>query len=287
MNQTVIRHMFVACSVVALSGCQFLGNLHLTRNSHSQQADQPEVAIASGLANQEGRDHLRGGRTGLAIEAFDRALASGEDPAASYNGLGVAYARLGRTDLAFRFFKKATLSDPQNQAYAHNLTRLVDSPEFTLALMGRSAGQLALPAAPSTAASSAPSARQVVAARVPGKLQRDGIHQFSLITVLQADETSTSANRSAALSSCLRAKRKCRNAALPVMQSRRSGEVAVAVAAVPVPASLAASPSAEAAAVAAPAADGQRRVINFARPQPATPQPRHDVGSPARPNRAS
>ena len=279
MNRTVIQHLFVCCSLAALSGCQLLGNLHLTRSSQDR-AKVAEVAITSGTAVQDGRDHLRGGRPGLAIEAFNRALASGQDPAASYNGLGVAYARLGRTDLAFRFFKKAALSEPDNAAYSRNLTRLIDSPQFALAMMSQAA-PVAAPASASASASPALPAPQGHNARIPGRLQRDGNHQFSLITLPSADEASPAARRSAGLAQCprgkLRGKRVCAAAMLPQIERRRPAEVAIASpvvlpAALPAAAAAAAVPPELAAPALSPA--GKRRTIQFGRPPTSAPHPR-------------
>lgn len=276
MARLVTKTLFVCCSIVALSGCQIISSLHLTRNSHSQRAEQPQVAITTDAANQEARDHLRGGRTGLAIEAFNRALASGQNPAASYNGLGVAYARLGRTDLAYRFFNKAAMSDPQNQDYARNLTKLVDSPQFTLALMSRTA-------APLVAAAPSPAGRQAVAARPPSGLQRTANRQFSLITLPPAGEALISTQRSAALTQCSRStaktNRACARTVLPTMQSRNAPEVSVAIAAVPE--TLTAAPA------VSPAADGKRREFNFGRTPQTAPKPRHDGAAVAPANRRS
>ena len=271
MNRTGIRHLFVCCSLIALGGCQLLGNLHLTRNSHDR-ANSAEVAITSGAVVAEGRTHLREGRAGLAIEAFNRALASGQDPAASFNGLGVAYARLGRTDLAFRFFKKATLSEPENAAYARNLIRLVDSPQFALAMMSQAAPVAAVtsPALP---------AAQVRAALIPGQLQRDGNRQFTLTTLPPVDAVNGTARRTAAAADCPRGKtrvvRPCAAVALPRVASRRPAEVAIAVpSANPALGSAAtAAPVEPAAAVASP--DGQRRIIKFGQPPTPAVQPRN------------
>ena len=277
MNRTVIQHLFVCCSLAALSGCQLLGNLHLTRSSQDR-ATVAEVAITSGTAVQDGRDHLRGGRPGLAIEAFNRALASGQDPAASYNGLGVAYARLGRTDLAFRFFKKAALSEPDNAAYSRNLTRLIDSPQFALAMMSQAA-PVAAPA--SAMASPALPAAQARNARIPGRLQRDGNHQFSLTTLPAADEVSPAASRSAGMAQCprgkLRGKRVCAAVMLPQIESRRPAEVAIAspvVVPAALPAGATAAPAAPEPAAPALSPAGKRRTIQFGQPPASAPHPR-------------
>ena len=219
MNQ--LRNAFAMVSVLALGGCQFFGNMHVAHNS---QTAQPVALSASALpaaAIQQGREHLRGNRTGLAIEAFNRALAIGEDPALAYNGLGVAYARLGRPELAYRFFKKAIMSDPANPIFAHNLANLINSPAFTLDQMTRSE--------PAFAAASARQADPATAAalteRAPGKLYRDSNRQFSLRTAVLDPARAAPGERRAALGDCprprsARTKRNCQSAPLPEVQSR-------------------------------------------------------------------
>lgn len=86
---------------------------------------------AEGLSQtNQGRVHLYANRTGLAIEAFRNALANGEAPAPAYNGLGVAYARLGRPDLAESYFSRAVASDPANLHFAENFAKLMRSPAY-------------------------------------------------------------------------------------------------------------------------------------------------------------
>src|SRR3546814_7754482 len=46
----------------------------------------------------------------------------------AYNGLGVAYARLGRADLAERYFKMALSMEGTNPRFAANLERFYNSP---------------------------------------------------------------------------------------------------------------------------------------------------------------
>ena len=221
MNQ--LRNAFAMVSVFALGGCQFFGNMHV---AHNAQTGQPAEASASASALpaaliQEGREHLRGNRTGLAIEAFNRALASGEDPALAYNGLGVAYARIGRPELAYRFFKKAAMSDPANPMFAHNLAALVNSPAFTLDQMTRSGPALATAPARQADANTAAALTE----RAPGKLYRDGNRQFSLRTAAPEAAWGAPGERRAALSNCPRpssskTKRYCQSIVLPVVQSR-------------------------------------------------------------------
>ena len=218
MNQ--VRNAFAMVSVFALAGCQFFGNLHVAHNSPTGQPAEAVASVLPAALTQAGREHLRGNRTGLAIDAFNHALASGEDPALAYNGLGVAYARLGRFELAYRFFNKAIMSDPANPIFPHNLASLVNSPAFTLDQMTR------LPPALATApAGRADASAAAALVRAPGKLYRDSNRQFSLRTAAPEPVRTTPGARSASLRECSRrsssqTRRRCRTTPLPEVQSR-------------------------------------------------------------------
>ena len=260
--------------LLSLSGCGFLGKIGLS-HSGSKSAKQAEAAPRlAQSATDEGRDHLRANRPGKAIESFNLALFNGEDPAAAYNGLGVSYARLGRNDLAYRFFKKANASDPENPVYAGNLVRLVDSPSFALSQMDRA------PAAAPPRAVERPvvAAADTPAPRVRGKLYREGRGQFALNTQ-PLPETATLAPRGAAQASCTtRTKagkvQRCAGPALPRIEKR------------PVPTSAALAPAVAAPApgspdltVTAEPGTGKRKVIEFApaasKPAPTKPMPKN------------
>lgn len=72
----------------------------------------------------EGRRQLDRQNYGLAISQFRLALQADPGLAAAHNGLAVAYAALGRTDLAQRHFELAVAAAPDNMAYRRNLARL-------------------------------------------------------------------------------------------------------------------------------------------------------------------
>jgi Flp pilus assembly protein TadD len=112
-----------------LGACSSFLGIHFAR--HTPRA-VPAQALATsvGASTEAGRAQLADGQPGLAIESFQRAVASGEPAGPALNGLGVAYARLGRDDLAERFFREAMAADPANGRYADNLTMLMRSPSF-------------------------------------------------------------------------------------------------------------------------------------------------------------
>lgn len=94
----------------------------------AQDIAKPASANAQADVN-EGRTQLAAANYGMAIEAFRKALASGNDTAAALNGLGVAYAGIGRQDLAERYFRQALSVSPSDQRYADNLAIMLRAAE--------------------------------------------------------------------------------------------------------------------------------------------------------------
>jgi Flp pilus assembly protein TadD len=130
MKHPVALGLMMAAAL-PLSGCALFKG-----KSAQLETREATVLAQAGEAGsyfiQLGRRELDAGRTGLALEAFNRALDSGEDAAAALNGIGVVYARLGRYEVAHRMFAEAAERDPGNAKYAANLARLTASPAFAL-----------------------------------------------------------------------------------------------------------------------------------------------------------
>ena len=111
----------LAFAVIALSGCQlFSGNQSASVRA---SAAQPEVASYFAQLLQEGRMHLRANRPGAAIVAFRRASYDSASTAEAYNGLAIAYDRLGRYDVAEKFFVRAVEANPTDERFARNASR--------------------------------------------------------------------------------------------------------------------------------------------------------------------
>jgi hypothetical protein len=68
-----------------------------------------------------GRQLLDRKQNAEAITAFRIALRSGEDIAEANNGMAIAYDRLGRADLAQRYFELAVANKPEDARYRKNL----------------------------------------------------------------------------------------------------------------------------------------------------------------------
>lgn len=116
-------------ALVMLSGCASW--------FHSATRHQPEIRVAGvsdaaeGYAREQiaaGRAALDAGNYGEAIAAFRNAQRFPAETASAHNGLGVAYAMIGRADLAERYFRLAVLAEPTNPAFATNLERFYASP---------------------------------------------------------------------------------------------------------------------------------------------------------------
>ncbi len=128
-----------ACVLAALtlSGCQgilsafnFGGPKQYRAEAGAQVFGQDEL--------EQGRAALKEGNPATAIKLF-RLAALNEDAAPqAFNGLGIAYARLGRADLAERYFKMAVTLDSSNPKFAANLDNFYNSP------LGTSARALAM-----------------------------------------------------------------------------------------------------------------------------------------------
>jgi hypothetical protein len=138
--------LILVAGAVSVAGCQsILGPLGLAKRPdvHEDRFGPSDLA--------EGRTALAANLPGNAIPAFQRATLNPETAAAAYNGLGVAYARLRRGDLAERFFTQATILDRENETYATNLTMFYASDlavsTRTLAAREKQAGEVLAEAA--------------------------------------------------------------------------------------------------------------------------------------------
>lgn len=173
MRHFPTRALVLIALAAPLGACNSFLGIHFARHAPRavpEAAPAPALAAKAESATSIGRRQLADGQTGLAIESFQRAMASGEPIAPAVNGLGVAYARLDRFDLAQRYFQQAIAGDPVNTQYADNLARLMRSPALAMRRDGDIANAALQAIAPvQTAARSAQAASAVPAV---GRLQR-------------------------------------------------------------------------------------------------------------------
>lgn len=115
--------LVLAVAMTALSGCQSfpLTSWMFKRSDRGAPATAPNDGSRS-LA--EGRAALQDGKLVEAIGPLRAALLDPATRAAASNALGVAYAQLGREDLAEQYFKSAIAADPSDNRFVANLLRL-------------------------------------------------------------------------------------------------------------------------------------------------------------------
>lgn len=122
-----IRTTSCIAAALALGGCQsFMGALGFGPKQSSQVEQRAEVFGSEEL--ERGRLALKQGHVAFAIQQFRMAALNERTAPDAFNGLGVAYAELGRADLAERYFKTAMELDSANPKYAANLARFYRSP---------------------------------------------------------------------------------------------------------------------------------------------------------------
>ena len=99
-------------------------------NGRGLQANAVPVSLETLFGAEDiadGKDALRQGNMSLAIDNFRRAAINPQTAGEANNGLGIAYARLGRTDLAETHFAKAIALAPGDARFSSNLARLYRS----------------------------------------------------------------------------------------------------------------------------------------------------------------
>lgn len=132
----IYRTSCCIAAALALGGCQSFVNALGFGPKPAQTEQRAEVFGSEEL--QKGRLALEQGNIASAIQQFRLAALNESHAADAFNGLGVSYARLGRADLAERYFQAAVKVDPSNPKYAANLSRFYQSP------LGNSARALAM-----------------------------------------------------------------------------------------------------------------------------------------------
>jgi Tfp pilus assembly protein PilF len=151
-------------ATMALSGCASIFGHGLADRSPPQAGTAQAAAVNPELALA--RQDMDAGLTAEAIDHFRAAQMDPQALPAASNGLGVAYARLGRLDLADRYFRMALALEPANQRFAANMLRL--QRDYALAQARQAqAEQLAAARQPAEAAPPA-----VAVAERPGAIER-------------------------------------------------------------------------------------------------------------------
>ncbi len=116
-----------------LSGCQSFPFSKLGFGKPRPAAQMPPIVEEPGsVVLAEGQQQMRQGNISAAVASFRIASLDPAARADANNGLGIAYAKLGRADLADRYFRTAALLDPTNTKYLANLARLQSAEYFAM-----------------------------------------------------------------------------------------------------------------------------------------------------------
>lgn len=172
-NSTKLALLLAAS--VSLTGCQAIFG---SRTAHVDSADGAQIASAEvNPALDQGRQLLMAGRIAQAIGLLRVAQRDPDSMAEASNALGVAYAKLGRHDLADRYFRMALSLEPGDARFAANMLRLQH--DYDLAQRrNEEAAQMALRAAEELRLAEA----QANAAAEPGRIERVSRGQVQIRT---------------------------------------------------------------------------------------------------------
>ena len=121
MRSNTIAIVALTLAVPGLSGCQSIFGLA------GKAGNLPAIAVARGSAEyaaaqlEQGRQALDGRQYGAALVAFRNVQHFEQHAAAAHNGMAIAYAQIGRPDLAERYFRQAISEAPGDKRFHANL----------------------------------------------------------------------------------------------------------------------------------------------------------------------
>jgi type IV pilus assembly protein PilF len=108
-----IRFALACISSVALYGCASTGGTTPTTATERTAAAETQVDLGVG--------YLQQGRTELALERFQKALAFNPKSANAHTSLGVLYERIKQPDLAEKSYRRAAALEPKKGGVHNNL----------------------------------------------------------------------------------------------------------------------------------------------------------------------
>ena len=145
----------LATSSVMLGGCQQVSSMFAARPAHAENAS---LDMSSYFAErlETGRRELMQHRPSQAVTAFRQASYDPASAADAYNGMAIAYAEMGRDDLARRYFMAALQANPGDERFVRNLARLDDGRATSAPAQAFAASTAPAPELPPAAAATAP-----------------------------------------------------------------------------------------------------------------------------------
>ena len=123
MRRSIQLTLLVSGSLLA-SGCQMFhsNSARLQAGLHIKTQLEPHAYAQAQF--EVGRGALASGNHATAAIAFRNSALEPDFAARSHNGLAIAYAGMGRNDLAEQYFNLAIAEDPANAQFSNNLLRL-------------------------------------------------------------------------------------------------------------------------------------------------------------------
>ncbi|MBV7265852.1 tetratricopeptide repeat protein [Erythrobacter ani] len=122
-----MKHRLLAATAVSLSiplgACSGGPEFNFASTSSAQQVGDIDMSDYFERRLVDGKRDLIAGRLGKAANAFRQASRHAATAAEASNGLAITYDRLGRSDLAERYFLQAVSFDPANDRFQRNLAR--------------------------------------------------------------------------------------------------------------------------------------------------------------------
>ncbi|WP_336985686.1 tetratricopeptide repeat protein [Altererythrobacter aquiaggeris] len=122
-----LKYSTLVIAAGSLGACQSfpVGKWVFGNGKDQSRSQQQKMLAASGdVMLADGKEQLRTGNISAAVAAFRIASLDETVRADANNGLAVAYAKLGRPDLAERYFRTALMMEPDNMKFRANLLRL-------------------------------------------------------------------------------------------------------------------------------------------------------------------
>lgn len=178
----------LALAALSLGACNWFSGKSRTLQADGwikRQSEQKDYGAAQ-LA--EGRKALDRGDDLAAITAFSNVQRIPQFAAEAHNGMAIGYARVGRPDLAERYFRQAIIEAPGEPRFLNNLAVLLSSSEQARAsALAAAARESAAPqglAAAETASRIAPGIR---IERPRSRLIRSGNGEIALTTGSSAE----------------------------------------------------------------------------------------------------
>lgn len=124
MNKRALTFATLPLALTLLAGCQSLSSNSSRLQAGIRVSGESDAKAAAAQQLAEGRAALDTRNYAAAVAAFRNAAFDPALAASAHNGLAVAYAGIGRNDLASRYFRMAITEDPDNPRYQANLARM-------------------------------------------------------------------------------------------------------------------------------------------------------------------